>query len=210
MKTVLPLLSLIFFLFLFALPKSNVAKELLDADGEILKNGGTYYILPALRGKGGGLTLAETGDESCPLTVVQARSETKRGLPAMIWTPPRIAILTPGFNLNVEFQPKDPPPCLQEYSRLPWKVEGESQEVKIAPEKKEQRLVGLFKIKPYRDDYKLVYCERNSDDESCKDLGISIDDENNRRLVVKNGDPLAVRFEKAQRRGDYARIISVV
>ncbi|KAI9092565.1 hypothetical protein K1719_027693 [Acacia pycnantha] len=128
----------------------------------------------------------------------------------MIWTPPRIATLTPGFNLNVEFQPKDPPPCLKEYSRLPWKVEGESQEVKIAPEKKEQRLVGLFKIKPYRDDYKLVYCEGNSDDESCKDLGISIDDENNRRLVVKNGDPLAVRFEKAQRRGDYARIISVV
>nr|P32734.1 RecName: Full=Kunitz-type trypsin inhibitor beta chain [Prosopis juliflora]AAB21122.1 Kunitz trypsin inhibitor beta chain [Prosopsis juliflora, seeds, Peptide, 38 aa] [Prosopis juliflora] len=35
----------------------------------------------------------------------------------------------------------------------------------------------------------------------CKDLGISIDEENNRRLVVKDGDPLAVRFVKANRRG---------
>nr|AAB26177.1 Kunitz-type trypsin inhibitor A chain, ACTI-A [Acacia confusa, seeds, Peptide, 136 aa] [Acacia confusa] len=136
-------------------------KELLDADGDILRNGGAYYILPALRGKGGGLTLAKTGDESCPLTVVQAQSETKRGLPAVIWTPPKIAILTPGFYLNFEFQPRDLPACLQKYSTLPWKVEGESQEVKIAPKEKEQFLVGSFKIKPYRDDYKLVYCEGN-------------------------------------------------
>nr|8HNR_A Chain A, Kunitz-type trypsin inhibitor [Albizia procera] len=172
-------------------------KELLDADGDILRNGGTYYIVPAFRGKGGGLTLAKIGDESCPLNVVQAESETKRGLPAMIWTPPRIAILTPAFYLNIEFQPRDPPACLQKYGRLSWKVEGESQEVKIAPAS-EQHLFGSFKIEPYRDDYKLVYCEGNSDDESCKDLGISIDDENNRLLVVKDGDPLAVRFEKSK------------
>nr|4J2K_A Chain A, Trypsin inhibitor [Enterolobium contortisiliquum]4J2K_B Chain B, Trypsin inhibitor [Enterolobium contortisiliquum]4J2Y_A Chain A, Trypsin inhibitor [Enterolobium contortisiliquum] len=176
-------------------------KELLDSDGDILRNGGTYYILPALRGKGGGLELAKTGDETCPLNVVQARSETKRGRPAIIWTPPRIAILTPAFYLNIEFQTRDLPACLEEYSRLPWKVEGESQEVKIAPKEEEQHLFGSFKIKPYRDDYKLVYCEGNSDDDSCKDLGISIDDENNRLLVVKDGDPLAVRFVKAHRRG---------
>ncbi|KAI9071285.1 hypothetical protein K1719_046760 [Acacia pycnantha] len=192
MKTVLPSLSLIFFLFLFALPTSIVAKELLDVDGDILRNGG--------------LTLSKTGVESYPLTVVQARSKTQKGLPAMIWTPPLISILTPGFYLNVEFQPKDPPACLQEYSRLQWKVEEESQVVKIAHKEEEQRLSGPLKIEPYGGDYKLVYCEGNSDDDSCKDMGIFIDDENNRRLVVKDGDPLAVRFEKANRRDNYARM----
>ncbi|XP_028786529.1 kunitz-type trypsin inhibitor alpha chain [Neltuma alba] len=196
----LPLHSLLFCLFLFALPPSNLAQELLDVDGEILRNGGSYYILPAFRGKGGGLELAKTEGETCPLTVVQARSETDRGLPASIWSPPRIAILRPGFSLNIEFRPRNPSACHRE-SSLQWKVEEESQQVKIASQD-EQRGFGPFRIRPYRDDYKLVYCEGSSD--RCKDLGISIDEENNRRLVVKDGDPLAVRFVKANRRGDYA------
>ncbi|XP_054800944.1 trypsin inhibitor-like [Prosopis cineraria] len=208
MKSVLPLHALVFSLFLLALPTSNLARDqLLDADGEMLRNGGSYYLLPAYSGNGGGLELAKTVDETCPLTVVQARSETSRGLPATIWTPPRIAFLSPRFPLNIEFEPRYLPPCYQQ-SRLRWKVERKSQVVKIASDK-EQRLVGQFKIQPYKDDYKLVYCddddlEGNSDD--CKDLGISIDDQNNRRLAVKHGDPLAVRFVKANQRGDYARM----
>nr|P09942.1 RecName: Full=Trypsin inhibitor DE5 beta chain [Adenanthera pavonina] len=36
----------------------------------------------------------------------------------------------------------------------------------------------------------------------CKDLGISIDDDNNRRLAVKEGDPLVVQFVNADREGN--------
>ncbi|XP_028805574.1 kunitz-type trypsin inhibitor alpha chain-like [Neltuma alba] len=195
---VLPLHPFILFcLFLFALPTSNLAQELLDADGDILINGGSYYILPAFGGKGGGLELARTEGDTCPLTVVQARSETSRGLPAAIWTPPRIAFLSSHFYLNIEFEPKNSSACHPHESRLRWEVEEESQQVKIASEDKQPVVSGRFQIRPYGDDYKLVYCGGNRD--ACKDLGISIDDENNRRLVVKNGDPLAVRFVKANR-----------
>nr|P32733.1 RecName: Full=Kunitz-type trypsin inhibitor alpha chain [Prosopis juliflora]AAB21123.1 Kunitz trypsin inhibitor alpha chain [Prosopsis juliflora, seeds, Peptide, 137 aa] [Prosopis juliflora] len=132
-------------------------QELLDVDGEILRNGGSYYILPAFRGKGGGLELAKTEGETCPLTVVQARSETDRGLPASIWSPPRIAIIRPGFSLNIEFRPRNPSACHRE-SSLQWKVEEESQQVKIAV-KEDARGFGPFRIRPHRDDYKLVYCD---------------------------------------------------
>nr|P83036.2 RecName: Full=Trypsin inhibitor; Short=LTI; Short=LlTI; AltName: Full=Kunitz-type trypsin inhibitor LlTI; Contains: RecName: Full=Trypsin inhibitor alpha chain; Contains: RecName: Full=Trypsin inhibitor beta chain [Leucaena leucocephala] len=176
---------------------------LVDLDGDPLYNGMSYYILPVARGKGGGLELARTGSESCPRTVVQTRSETSRGLPARLASPYRILI---GSNipLTIEFQPQKPYSCHGHSSRsLQWKVE-KTQMVKIASSDEEQRLFGPFQIQPYRNHYKLVYCEsesRNHHDD-CRDLGISIDDQQNRLLVVKNGDPLVVQFAKANRGGD--------
>nr|P09941.1 RecName: Full=Trypsin inhibitor DE5 alpha chain [Adenanthera pavonina] len=132
-------------------------RELLDVDGNFLRNGGSYYIVPAFRGKGGGLELARTGSETCPRTVVQAPAEQSRGLPARLSTPPRIRYIGPEFYLTIEFEEQKPPSCLRD-SNLQWKVEEESQIVKIAS-KEEEQLFGSFQIKPYRDDYKLVYCE---------------------------------------------------
>ncbi|TXG47968.1 hypothetical protein EZV62_027262 [Acer yangbiense] len=48
----------------------------LDIAGEKLHTGTDYYILPVVRGRGGGLTLASTGNETCPLDVVQERQES--------------------------------------------------------------------------------------------------------------------------------------
>ena len=206
MKTLLPLLSLNFFLMLFSLAKGKFPHVggLLDEDGDMLKNGRSYYILPASKGHGGGLQLAMTKGETCPLTVVQAPSDSSWGLPVSLWTPPRIAFLSTNFYLHVGFRLKDPPPCLRDYSGIQWKIDGEeeSQEVvKIAPSEEEYEY-GRFKIQPYRKHYKLVYCV---DDDECKDLGISVDDENNRRLVVKDGEPLEVKFV---RRAKYHEIMS--
>ncbi|PIN08469.1 hypothetical protein CDL12_18960 [Handroanthus impetiginosus] len=38
-------------------------------------------MLLVIRGRGGGLTLASTGNETCPLSVVQEQLEVKNGLP---------------------------------------------------------------------------------------------------------------------------------
>ncbi|KAL6319758.1 hypothetical protein AAG906_036816 [Vitis piasezkii] len=74
--------SLLFSLLLIALavkPFSVAAESapdpVLDTEGKKLRSGVDYYILPVFRGRGGGLTLASTGNESCPLDVVQEQQE---------------------------------------------------------------------------------------------------------------------------------------
>ena len=72
--------------FISHLPSATLA-FVLDMDGEPLRNGGTYYILPVLRGRGGGIGRAATGNETCPLSVVQERFEGDIGLPIRISSP---------------------------------------------------------------------------------------------------------------------------
>lgn len=56
--------------------------QVVDADGNPIVSGLTYYILPAVYGPfGGGFKLAQTGNSDCPLTVLQDYSEAFRGLP---------------------------------------------------------------------------------------------------------------------------------
>ncbi|KAK4280566.1 hypothetical protein QN277_012179 [Acacia crassicarpa] len=63
-------------------------RDLLDANGNFLLNGGSYHIIPAFEGNnGGGLELAKTGTETSPPIVVQANSESSKGLPANFWIP---------------------------------------------------------------------------------------------------------------------------
>ncbi|KAD5961931.1 hypothetical protein E3N88_13404 [Mikania micrantha] len=50
-----------------------------DIDGNLLRSGTEYYILPVFRGMGGGVTLASTRNETCPLDVVQAALEETLG-----------------------------------------------------------------------------------------------------------------------------------
>ncbi|XP_054787981.1 trypsin inhibitor-like [Prosopis cineraria] len=205
MATVLRLHALIIFsLFLFAFSISTLAHDLRDVNGDPLYNGGLYYIFPVYTGNGGGLELARTGRDTCPRTVVKSSSDTSKGLPARLASPSTSLTLRSDFLLTIEFQLENPSICYRG-SRLQWKVEGESQTVKIASSKDEEEVfTGPFKIQPYRGFYKLVYCPvyPYNGREWCTDLGISMDDQKNRRLVVKDGEPLKVCFIKADRRGD--------
>lgn len=47
----------------------------LDLDSKKARTGADYYILPVIRGRGGGLALASTRNKTCPLNVVQERLE---------------------------------------------------------------------------------------------------------------------------------------
>lgn len=76
--------------FLFILLASTVVRfsradaspeAVRDIDGDKLRAGVNYYILPVIRGRGGGLTLGNLQSETCPLNVVQEQFEVMNGLP---------------------------------------------------------------------------------------------------------------------------------
>ncbi|GMN18987.1 hypothetical protein TIFTF001_042797, partial [Ficus carica] len=51
------------------------AATVLDISGKRLRKGVDYYILPVIRGRGGGLKLANARNKTCPLDVVQDQFE---------------------------------------------------------------------------------------------------------------------------------------
>ncbi|KAI4353697.1 hypothetical protein L6164_002653 [Bauhinia variegata] len=180
-----------FLLFAFSTTRlSTTAQFVYDTDSNPLNNGGSYHIVPVFRGRGGGLKLAKTGNETCPLTVVQARSDLDPGLPANLASPVFSLDITEGIPLFISFA--EVPDCVPKPSQwgavkefpIGWPVEVASHETVHGP----------FRIEKYdkygSNDYKLVFCRR--EDSVCGDLGI-----HNRRLVVRDGNPFIVHFQKA-------------
>ncbi|KAK4269866.1 hypothetical protein QN277_022967 [Acacia crassicarpa] len=93
--------SLIALFTLFAFIASSAKAEfVVDVNGDPVINGGTYYILPYIWALGGGVGLAKTGNETCPLTVVQSRAEVDNGLPWRISSPLRILYLPTNARLD--------------------------------------------------------------------------------------------------------------
>ncbi|KAL6652346.1 hypothetical protein ACP70R_011271 [Stipagrostis hirtigluma subsp. patula] len=52
-----------------------------DTDGHELSADADYYVLPATRGRGGGLTMARDVLSACPLYVAQEADERRKGFP---------------------------------------------------------------------------------------------------------------------------------
>ncbi|KAI4353728.1 hypothetical protein L6164_002659 [Bauhinia variegata] len=73
-----------------------------DTDNQPLINSGSYHIIPAikLKGWGGGLELGGTGNEICPHSVVQARSDIIHGLPAKLSSPFKILYIDEGWTVK--------------------------------------------------------------------------------------------------------------
>ncbi|KAG4936752.1 hypothetical protein JHK85_051671 [Glycine max] len=174
------------------------ADAVTDRDGAAIRNGGTYHILPLFGVKNGGLELAATRNETCPLTVVQSRTaQIFRGLPVRISSPYRIAYISEGLILNLAFASS--PSCAPTPPN--WTV------VKGLPEGQGVKLLGYgrstvsgwFKIEKSSLEYlyKLVFCARAS--KACGEIGISVDDEGINRLVLteEEGDGIIVEFMKA-------------
>ncbi|XP_014492684.1 trypsin inhibitor A-like [Vigna radiata var. radiata] len=203
MKTLIaPIPSTFFFsLFLLSIFTSNLpsaaADVVTDRDGDALMNGGTYHILPLFGVRDGGVELAATGNETCPLTVVQSRtSKIFRGLPVIISSPYRIAYINEALILNLAFA--SPPSCAPTPPK--WTV------VKDLPEGLAVKLPGYsstvsgwFKIEKSSLEYlyKVVFCARSGG--TCGEVGISVDDEGMSRLVLteEEDDGIIVEFMKA-------------
>ncbi|KAL3007388.1 hypothetical protein AAZX31_08G330500 [Glycine max] len=176
---------------------SATADTIFDINGDFVRNGGTYYILPVIRGDGGGIEFAATGNETCPLTVVQSPLEVSKGLPLIISSPFEILSIQEGLILNIGFT--FVPPCALIPSE--WTtVKGLPEGLAVKLTGYENKVPGWFKIERVSlefNDYKLVFCA--TEDSTCVDIGVYIDGEGNRRLVVtENNDPLLVHFKKVE------------
>ncbi|TKY45027.1 Kunitz-type trypsin inhibitor 2 protein [Spatholobus suberectus] len=109
------LLTFTFLLFAFTtnlpLAFSQGAEQVLDTNGNPIFPAGRYYILPAIFGAaGGGVKLGETGNSTCPVTVLQDFSEIANG-GAVKFTIPGTSpgIIFTGIPLDIAFEEK--PDC---------------------------------------------------------------------------------------------------
>ncbi|KAJ3680320.1 hypothetical protein LUZ60_016598 [Juncus effusus] len=86
-------------------PPSNATspEPVYDTDGHPLIPKQQYYILPVIRGRGGGLTVTEH-HKSCPLYVAQEKMEVNRGLPLLFRSVnPKDTAIRLETDLNIEF-----------------------------------------------------------------------------------------------------------
>lgn len=203
-KTVLLLITI----FLFAvttrpLPAAADAAPdpVLDIASKKLRTGVDYHILPVIRGRGGGLTLASTRNKTCPLDVVQELQEVSNGLP-VTFSPVNLTkgVVRVSTDLNIKFSASTN--CVQstvwkldkfDESRSQWFVT--SGGVEGNPGR--QTTSNWFKIEKYDSDYKLVFCPTvcNFCKVLCRDVGVYI--EEGRRLLALSDVPFMVMFKKA-------------
>lgn len=178
---------------------SAIADFVLDNEGNPLENGGTYYILSDITAFGG-IRAAPTGNERCPLTVVQSRNELDKGIGTIISSPYRIRFIAEGHPLSLKF---DSFAVIMLCVGIPteWSVVEDLPEgpaVKIGENK--DAMDGWFRLERVSDDefnnYKLVFCPQQAEDNKCEDIGIQIDDDGIRRLVLSKNKPLVVQFQK--------------
>ncbi|KAL4576503.1 hypothetical protein LXL04_012598 [Taraxacum kok-saghyz] len=170
-----------------------------DIDGNLLRSGTDYYILPVFRGRGGGVTLAPTRTELCPLDVVQANQELDNGLP-LTFTPvdPKKGVIRESTDLNIIFSASSI--CIQ--SNV-WMIEEYDGSLIVSAHgvqgnPGQETLSNWFKIEKFDDDYKIVFCPAVCDvcRPLCGDIGVEIDENGRRRLAISDV-PFKVMFKKA-------------
>ncbi|OIT32734.1 PREDICTED: kunitz trypsin inhibitor 2-like [Nicotiana attenuata] len=183
--------------------------SVLDTDGNPLKVGLKYFVLPILRGTGGGLILSRVVDKNvknCPQDIVQDPNELHRGRPVEFIPayPNKTGQLILKNNpINVKFySPSATSRCA---NFTVWKMD-----------KKYKYVVGRgkvgilnnirnwFRIRPYGKGYRFVYCPTLCVPckIKCFDLVISYEKQGDnadiRRLAASGNElPFSVQFKKA-------------
>jgi Trypsin and protease inhibitor len=196
------LLSISLLVTLFFSFNSNAATlgSVYDTDGHPLIPGQQYYILPVIRGRGGGLTMMPH-NHLCPLYVSQENMEVNRGLP-LIFRPanPKAKVICLSTDINVEFSAATT--CVQPTA---WRL-GESEGTTnkryvitggVVGNPGRKTVSNWFKIEKWGNkDYKLVFCP--SVCKLCKvvcgDVGVL--NEGGKRFLGLSGHSFPVMFKK--------------
>ncbi|QCE11211.1 kunitz-type trypsin inhibitor KTI1-like [Vigna unguiculata] len=167
----------------------------LDSDGNFLDNGGTYFIRQFILQNGGGVHSAITGNETCPLSVVQNPRSSANGLPVRISSPIKFPYIQESFILDIGFT--FVAPCAPTPST--WTVvkgEGDRHPVKLTGYN--NTIVGGFRIKRVSVDiggYNLLFCPLDS---PCGYVAVDLDSRRNRILVVTQEEKAAmwIQFQR--------------
>ncbi|KAF8085536.1 hypothetical protein N665_0664s0004 [Sinapis alba] len=175
----------------------------LDINGDIIFRG-SYYVLPVIRGRGGGVTLRGRGGELCPFDIVQESSEIDKGIPVKFsnWKL-RVAFVPESEDLNIEMD-VEATICIQStYWRVGEFEEERKQYFVVAGSKTDgsgqDSPKSFFQIKKSGDDdYKFVFCPPacGSGRPRCRNVGIFVDEIGVRRLALSS-QPFLVMFKKA-------------
>ncbi|KAF7813418.1 Kunitz trypsin inhibitor [Senna tora] len=189
---------------------SATADPVLDTDGEPLKNGGTYAVVPK------GLTLV--GVHLCTLDVVEAPSfiDPPVNFPLKLESSAFIPHITTSLPLNISFAQLAPPPCTKSNAWLVVESFPVGWPVKIGTRENhpEGSIVnGVFSIHKHHDDvvvaggevekeryYKFVFCANIGNQYRCGNVGVYTDSSDPievRRLAVTKHKPLlTLQFKK--------------
>ncbi|WOG93907.1 hypothetical protein DCAR_0313195 [Daucus carota subsp. sativus] len=200
MKSTIFLASFLVILVTSPLVASAETNKVLDIDGHELRRDTNYFILPVVRGNGGGLKLYSGRTSRCPMDVVQEPNELNRGIPVK-FSPvnPKESTIRVSSDLNVKFSGASI--CAQS---TVWKLDGQRfvSTGGVVGNPGGATVSNWFRIEklPGRNQwYKLVYCPAvcNTCRPVCGDLGIVIEKSGTRRLALNAGKPFQVFFKKA-------------
>ncbi|XP_047156767.1 trypsin inhibitor DE-3-like [Vigna umbellata] len=167
-------------------PPSTTAQPVTDVNGNIIKNGGVYYILPLFFGAGGGgITRARTGDETSPLSVVQSPFETDPGQPWRIRSMFR-SLFIPEGRVSISYEYVQLGEAFESNEWIAVEGQSEGTFVKVGYP---NSLSGFFTIHraSSANSYKFQFC--STDGKSCGNVGIVKDEAGNRLLAINQGTP---------------------
>ncbi|KAL0701621.1 hypothetical protein Bca4012_057743 [Brassica carinata] len=191
-----------FVLALTAVLATTTYGAVLDINGDTIFRD-SYYVLPVIRGQGGGLSLRGRGDLdvsfgpviSNTLDIVQRSSELEEGIPVKFsnWKI-KVAFVPESRNLNIETVVRATI-CIQStYWRVGEFDEERKQNFVVAGPQDSQK--SFFQIQKCGDDaYKFVFCPPALETR-CSNVGIFVDEVGVRRLALTS-EPFLVVFKKA-------------
>lgn len=135
----------------------NSYPSVLDVDGNPLKVGAKYYVLPSLRGSGGGLTLSRVVDKNvkvCPQDIVQVPKELNPGLPVEFFPAYPGELIKVNNPINVKFI-TEMSSCV---NFTVWKMDKKYKYVVSRGTLGAlNRIRNWFRIVPYGKDYRYIY-----------------------------------------------------
>ncbi|QCE11034.1 chymotrypsin inhibitor 3-like [Vigna unguiculata] len=164
-------------------PPSTTAQPVTDANGNIVKNGGRFFILPLFFGAGGGgIRRARTGYETSPLSVVQSPLETDDGQPWIITSIFKSGFIPEGSRVSISYEYVELGDSVEsnEWSAVAGLPEGTLVKVGYP-----NTINGSFSIHraSSANSYKFLFCSASSS--VCGNVGIVLDKAGNRLLAIK-------------------------
>ncbi|CAL9161879.1 unnamed protein product [Musa hybrid cultivar] len=189
-------------IFLYALSaEATIFASVRDTDRRSLRPGHEYYVLPLIRGHGGGLSLATRSNDTCPLAVAQESSEVSDGLP-LTFSPvtPKDKYVKMSTDLNVWFAAETI--CVQSTVWRLGDAEATGRRYVVTGGLKGDpglaTVSNWFKIERYGEsDYKLVHCPSvcRFCKVVCGDVGVFVED--GKRWLGLSDEPFPVMFKNA-------------
>ncbi|KFK42291.1 hypothetical protein AALP_AA2G236700 [Arabis alpina] len=173
-----------------ATTEAAVEESVTDINGKPLRTDTAYFILPVVRGRGGGLTISKL----CPNTVHQDQNEVSEGIPLNFSPSVKSRFIRVSTDLNFMFS-----------LATIWKLENMDQRTNqtfistcgVGGNPGQTTISNWFKIDKFEDDYKIRFCPTVCDfcRVICRNIGVFV--EGGKRSLVLSDVPLKVMFKRA-------------